>query len=194
MLLVLAVAGIGYWYYHSFGGGPKQSLLQAAYAVQMHDVADFERYVDVGSVTDKLVDQFADQPEALRMGGQGSAAMLQALRMLKPVLRRAAQNEVQHYVKTGTLRPDQQGPLPGGSVVGMAGQVLGAGGQFKGIRYVQEDGDQALVGIEIAQPAHDTTSVMELKMIDKGDHWQVVEITNTAALIKQAARWKSLRK
>jgi len=194
LLLAVVVASIGYWYYHSFGGGPKYSLLQAVYAVQTHDVTDFERYVDVESVTDKLVDQFAQQGEALHLTDTRSAALLQTLPMLKPLLRRTAQSEVQQYIKTGSIRTNQQGPIPGVSVVGMAGQVMGAGGQFKGIKYVHEQGEQALVGVEFAQPAHDTTSIVELRMIDKGDHWQVTEITNTGELIKQAVRWRSPQK
>ena len=189
-LLTLVVASIGYWYYRGFGGGPKSSLLQAAYAVQVHNAADFERYVDVESVTDKLVDQVAAQANTLRVANGSAAAVLQSLPLLKPMLRRTARSEVQRYIETGTLPTNSQGPLPGVSVVGMAGQVLGGGGQFKGIQYVREDGGQALVGVAFAQPAHDTTAIVELRMVDKGDHWQVTEITNARDLIRQAARWQ----
>ena len=188
VLLALAVASIGYWYYRGFGGGPKYALLQAAYAAQVHNAADFERYVDVESVTDKLVDQVAAQANTLQVANGSAAAVLQSLPLLKPMLRRTAHNEVRRYIETGTLPASSQSPLPGVSVVGMAGQVLGAGGQFKGIRYVHEDGEQALVGVAFAQPAHDTTAIIELRMIDKGDHWQVTEITNARDLIRQAAR------
>ena len=189
-LLTLVVASIGYWYYRGFGGGPKSSLLQAAYAVQAHNAADFERYVDVESVTDKLVDEVAGQANTLQVANGSAAAVLQSLPLLKPMLRRTARSEVQHYIETGALQTSSPSPLPGMSVVGMAGQVLGAGGQFKGIRYVREDGGQALVGVAFAQPAHDTTAIVELRMVDKGDHWQVTEITNARELIKQAARWQ----
>ena len=190
-LLIFVVAVVGYWYYHSSGGGPKYALLQAAYAVQAHNAADFERYVDVESVTDKLVDEVAGQANTLQIANGSAAAVLQSLPLLKPMLRRTARSEVQRYIETGTLPTSSQGPLPGVSVVGMAGQVLGAGGQFKGIRYVREQGAQALVGVAFAQPVHDTTAIIELRLVDKGDHWQVTEITNARDLIKQAARWQN---
>ena len=187
-LLALLVAGIGYWYYRDFGGGPTYSLLQAVHAVQAHNAADFERYVDVERVTDKLVDEVAGQANTMRVSNGNAAAVLRSLSLLKPVLRRTTRTEVQRYVETGTLQTSSAGPLPGLSVVGLAGQVLGAGGQFRGIQYVRENGGQALVGVAFAQSAHNTTAIIELRMVDKGDHWQVVEITNAGELIRQAAR------
>jgi hypothetical protein len=80
------------------------------------------------------------------------------------------------------------------SMLGMASKVVSADSKFKDVKYVNEQGDQALVGIEFTQPKYDTTLVVELKMRDKGDHWQVTEITNTGELIKHVARLEKQRR
>ncbi|PJJ48350.1 DUF2939 domain-containing protein [Hymenobacter chitinivorans] len=192
LLLLLAALGVGgYLYYRSLTTGPEYSLMQAAKATQDHDMAAFERYVDVNSVTGSLVDQVTSQSSALGLLNPGSFAFKGALRLLKPQLAKAAHKEVQNYVESGSLeaaaaaQPDR---LVKVSLAGLASKVVSNDSQFKDIKYVNEQGDKALVGIEITQPKYDTTMVIEVKMQDKGDYWQVKEITNTGELLKHVAR------
>jgi hypothetical protein len=49
---------------------------------------------------------------------------------------------------------------------------------FKGIKAVEEDGKIATVSLEFDQPRFDTTLVLDIKMRDKGNHWQLFDITN----------------
>ncbi|MBD2713498.1 DUF2939 domain-containing protein [Microvirga sp. STR05] len=190
LVLVAMVAG-GYFYYQSLKSGPKYSLMQAANAVRTHDVADFERYVDVSSVTGSLVDQVTNQGSALGLLNPGGMVFKGALRLMKPQLAQAARKELQHYIETGSVeaataaRPDK---LVNVSMLGLAGKVVNPDSQFKDIKYVNEQGEQALVGLEFTQPKYDTTLVVELKMLNRGDHWQVTEITNSGELLKHVAR------
>ncbi|UOQ54155.1 DUF2939 domain-containing protein [Hymenobacter cellulosivorans] len=192
LLLVLAALGVGgYLYYRSLTTGPEYSLMQAAKATQDHDMAAFERYVDVNSVTGSLVDQVTNQSSALGLLNPGSFAFKGALRLLKPQLSKAAHKEIQNYVESGSLeaaaaaQPDRAVKV---SLAGLASKVVSTDSKFKTIKYVNEQGEQALVGIEITQPKYDTTMVIEVKMQDKGDYWQVKEITNTGELLKHVAR------
>ncbi|UOQ73378.1 DUF2939 domain-containing protein [Hymenobacter cellulosilyticus] len=192
LLLFLAVLGVGgYLYYRSLTTGPEYSLMQAAKATQNHDMAAFERYVDVSSVTGSLVDQVTSQSSALGLLNPGSFAFKGALRLLKPQLSKAAHKEIENYVQSGSLeaaaaaQPDR---LVKVSLAGLASKVVSTDSQFKDIKYVNEQGENALVGIEITQPKYDTTMVIEVKMQDKGDYWQVKEITNTGELLKHVAR------
>jgi hypothetical protein len=192
LLLLLVVLGVGgYLYYRSLTTGPEYSLMQAAKATQDHDMAAFERYVDVNSVTGSLVDQVTTQSSVLGLLNPGSFAFKGALRLLKPQLAKAAHKEVQNYVETGSLeaaaaaQPERTVKV---SLAGLASKVVDSDSKFKDIKYVNEQGGQALVGIEITQPKYDTTMVIEVKMLDKGDYWQVKEITNTGDLLKHVAR------
>jgi hypothetical protein len=64
-VLLLALVAGGYYYYNSLKKGPEYALLQAAAATQTHDLAAFERYVDVDALTSHLVDDVANQGGAL---------------------------------------------------------------------------------------------------------------------------------
>lgn len=196
LVVVLVLAAGGYFWYQSLKAGPKYALAQAANAARTHDMTTFERYVDVGSVTGSLVDQVASQGSALGVLNPGGMMMKGALRLLKPQLAQAARKEVQRYIETGSVeaatetQPDR---LVSVSMMGLAGKLVNPGSQFKDIKYVNEQGEQALVGLEFTQPKYDTTLVVELKMRNRGDHWQVTEITNTGELLKHVARLEKQR-
>ncbi|WP_426489808.1 DUF2939 domain-containing protein [Hymenobacter sp. 102] len=190
LLLLIGLAAGAYWYYRELSTGPEYSLMQAYKAVSDHDAAAFERYVDVNSVTSNLVDQVADQSAALGALNPGGFALKGALRLLKPQLAQAARQEIKHYVETGAAPPAGAGPRPlvNVSVLGLAGKVVGEGSTFKGVKYSREEGEQAFIGLEFTQPRYDTTLVLEVKMQDRGDHWQATEISNTGEILQHVAR------
>jgi hypothetical protein len=191
LVVLLALAAGGYYYIQSVRNGPSGALAQAAAAVQTHDITTFEKYVDVNSVTNHLVDDVVSQGSAvtsLLPGGQ--LAMAGALRLLKPTLAKAAHKEVQRYVETGSLEAAAAAApkrLVNVSLTGLASKVVSPDSQFKGIKYTREEGDNAFVGIEVSQPKYDTTMVIDVKMRRVGDHWQLKEITNIADLLQQVA-------
>lgn len=193
LLLLLALGAGGYFYYNSLKSGPGYALMQAAAATQTHDLATFERYVDVDALTGHLVDDVASQGSMLSslMPG-GSFAMQGALRLLKPQLSKAAHKEIQRYVETGSLEAANAAApkhLVNLSFTGLASRVVSPDSKFKGIKYTTEKGDEALVGLEFTQPKFDTTMVLEVKLLKQADgHWQVKEITNTSELLRQVAQ------
>ncbi|TPG62977.1 hypothetical protein [Hymenobacter nivis] len=190
-IVLLALAAGAYYYVKSKKDGPTGALVQAAAAVQAHDVASFEKFVDVGSVTSHLVDNVANQGSLLTALVPGGGLMMGgALRLLKPTLAGAARKEVLRYVETGSLEAAAAAAPKRGvnvSILGLAGKVVGPDSKFKGIKYANEQGEQALVGLEFSQPRYDTTMVVEVKMLHRGDHWQLTEITNTGELLRRAA-------
>ena len=195
--LLLALVGGGYYYYRTLKGGPSGSLIAAAAAVQTHDMATFEKYVDVNSVTSYLVDDVTQQSSALTslMPG-GNLVMGGALRLLKPTLAKAARNEVQRYVETGSLEAAAAAApkrLMNISLTGLASKVVSPDSEFKGVKYTREEGDNAFVGLEVTQPRYDTTMVVEVKMHRQGDHWRMTQITNGGELLRGVARLEKKR-
>ena len=195
--LLLALVGGGYYYYRTVKSGPSGALVAAAAAVQTHDMATFEKYVDVNSVTSHLVDDVTQQSSTLTslMPG-GSLMMGGALKLLKPALAKAAHNEVQRYVETGSLEAASAAApkrLVNISLTGLAGKVVSPDSEFKGVKYTREEGDNAFVGLEVTQPRYDTTMVVEVKMRRQGDHWQLTQITNSAELLRGVARLEKKR-
>lgn len=195
--LLLALAGGGYYYYRTLKSGPSGSLVAAAAAVQTHDMATFEKYVDVNSVTSHLVDDVMQQGSVLTSLMPGSSLMMGgAMRLLKPTLAKAAHNEVQRYVETGSLEAATAAApkrLVNISLTGLAGKVVSPDSEFKGVKYTREEGDNAFVGLEVTQPRYDTTMVVEVKMRRQGDHWQLTQITNSAELLRGVARLEKKR-
>src|SRR6476620_1307656 len=192
-ILVLALLG-GYLYYRSFISGPKYSLLQAKEAAQNHNMAEFEKYVDVKSLTTNLVDQVAQQQSLISSLVPGLGIAKGALQYLKPTLANAAHSEVKNYIETGEIsQAARTGRRPIISLAALAGKIISDSSEFKGISYVKESGETALVGIKFTQPKYDTTMVLEVKMIDKGDYWQATEISNMGSLISHVARLEKKR-
>ena len=190
-VFLLALAGGGYYYFRSLKNGPSGALAQAAAAVQTHDMATFEKYVDVNSLTSHLVDDVAQQGSALTSLLPGGGLLMGgAIRMLKPTLANAAHQEVQRYVETGSLEAAAAAApkrLVNISLTGLASKVVGNDSQFKGIKYTREEGDNAYMGLEVSQPRYDTTMVVEVKLRRLGDHWQMTQIMNSGELLRNAA-------
>ncbi|SDY03303.1 hypothetical protein [Hymenobacter psychrophilus] len=197
ILIVLVAVGVGaYLYYYKVRTAPEYSLMQAYNAIDNHDPEAFGQYVNVSSVTNSLVDDVADNGSALGVLNPGGMALTGALRLLKPQLAKAAQKEVQRYVETGSVEAASAAApkrLVNVSMMGLAGKVVGENSKFRGIAYSREEGEQALVGLEFTQPRYDTTLVLEVKMLRRGDHWQATEITNTGAVLQHVARMEKRR-
>lgn len=198
LLLVLAAVVVGgYLYYREVTTGPKFALGQAVKALHDHDVNSFEKYVDVESVTGSLVDQVADQSKVMGLVIPGGGLVTRGLLGLaKPQLAKAARKEMEHFVETGSLeaaaasQPERKVKV---SMAGLASKVISPESSFKGVKYVNEQGEQALVGLEFTQPKYDTTMVLEVKMRDRGDYWQVTEITNLGQALGHVARLEKQR-
>ncbi|SFQ29365.1 hypothetical protein [Hymenobacter arizonensis] len=196
-VLLLALVAGGYYYYRSLKQGPQGALVAAAAAVQTHDMAAFEKYVDVSSVTGHLVDDISQQGSVLSSLVPGGSLMMGgAMRMLKPALAKAAHQEVQRYVETGSLEEAAAAApkhVVNVSLTGLVGKVVSPDSQFKGIKYSREEGDNAFVGLEVSQPKYDTTMVVEVKLRRVGDHWQMTQITNGGELLRGVAQLEKKR-
>ncbi len=197
LVLLVALGAGGYYYYRSLRQGPSGALVAAAAAVQTHDMPTFEKYVDVNSVTTHLVDDVTQQGSALTALVPGGGLLMgSAMRLLKPTLARAAHQEVQRYVETGSLEAAAAAApqhLMNISLTGLASKVVGPNSEFKGIKYSREEGENAFVGLEISQPKYDTTMVVEVKLRHRGDHWQMTQITNSGELLRNVTQLEKQR-
>lgn len=188
-LVVLAAAVGGYGYYRNWVTSPTYSLLQAHAAMQKHDMAAFEKYVNVTSITGHLVDDMAQQKGVVSLLNPGSAVLQQALQLMKPQLAGVARKEVEKYVTTGSFAKDPARQKKVDiSFNSLWHKVVSDSSQFKGVKYTREAGETTFVGLEFTQPKFDTTLVLEVKMQNQGDHWQATEITNTSEILKNVAR------
>ena len=189
LILVVVVLIGGYTYYRNLVTSPKYSLLQAHEAMQDHDMAAFEKYVNIESITTDLVNDMSQQKSLISLLNPGSMVLKQAMQFMKPQLASVARKEVQKYVETGSFAkdPTRQKKVDV-SLNGLWNKVVSDSSQFKGVQYTREEGETAFVGLEFTQPRYDTTFVLEVKMQNQGDYWQATEITNTSDIFKGIAR------
>lgn len=192
VFLLVLIAG-GYYYYAYLRNTPVSALMQAARATQTHDIASFERFVDVDALAGGVVDDVASQSTLVASLVPGSGLMLRSgLSLLKPQLTKAAHAEVQRFVETGSIEAAEAAApkrLMRVSFLGLVGRVVGPASSLKGIKYTKEAGDEARVGVEFTQPRYDTTMVAEVLLQRQPDgHWQAKRITNTGAMLRQIAR------
>lgn len=193
LLLVVAAVG-GYLYYRNLVSSPKYSLLQAHEAMQDHDMAAFEKYVNVESITGNLIDDMAQQKGVMTLLNPGSLAFKQALQFMKPQLADVVRKEVEKYVESGTFAKDPaQKKKIDISFNGLWHKIVSDSSAFKGVKYTREEDETAFIGLEFTQPRYDTTFVLEVKMQNKGDYWQATEITNTGDIFKGLARLQKQR-
>ena len=193
VVLLLTLAAGGYYYFRYLRDTPVAALMQAGRATQTHDIATFNRFVDVEAVTGGIVDEVASQSNLLgALVPGGGFALRSSLGLLKPQLAKAAQAEVERFVETGSLDAATAAApkrLVNVSLLGLLGRVVGPGSNFKGIKYSTTTGDEAHVGIELTQPKLSTTLVADLALQRQADgHWQVKRITNMGTLLRQSIR------
>lgn len=189
LVLIVVLAIGGYTYYRNLVTSPKYSLLQAHEAMEDHDMAAFEKYVNVESIAGNLITDMSQQKGLINMLNPGSMVLKQALQFMKPQLAGVARKEVQKYVETGSFAKDPTREKKVDiSFNGLFNKVVSDSSEFKGVKYTREEGETAFVGLEFTQPRYDTTFVLEVKMQNKGDYWQATEITNTGDILKGVAR------
>jgi hypothetical protein len=190
-VLLMALAAGGYYYFYHLRNTPVAALMQAVRATQTHDVATFDRFVDVEALTEGIVDEVVSQGPLLEtLVPGGGLALRSSLGLLKPQLAKAAHAEVERFVETGSLEaaaaPRQ---LFNVSLLGLLGRVVGPGSTFKGIKYTNTTGDAAHVGIEFSQPQSDSTLVADVALQRQPDgHWQVKRLTNLGTLLQRTIR------
>lgn len=180
-LIIIGLAGY-YWHWtHS----PKYSLWQIKKAVKTHDMDSFNKYVDIESVVDRLIDQAlegklgetkapSNQWEA---AGQNLASGL--IKFMKPQLTKVAKDEIASYIEKGTpdikQAQDQGNNKDADSFINKPGLYEG---QYAGVSYVKKDGKIAVVGVEMDYSVYDAKLILDIKMREKNGYWQVAELSN----------------
>ncbi len=191
LILVLGVAGYAYWRYTT--SRPTYALRQAQQAIQAHDAAAFDRYVDVEAISTQLLTDLTAQRSLLGALNPASWVVRGLSGMARPALAAGAKRQVDAFVETGSL---EKARAEGGkfSLAGLVTKVVSDSSEFKGVTYERVlDNGTAEVGIAFTQPRYDTTLVVNLRLRDRGDHWQVTEIVRPGEIFGHVGRMEKDR-
>jgi len=190
LFVAIVAGGIIYWQYTRT---PKYSLWQAKKAIEQHDLASFEKYVDVEGITNNLIDQILEistdetkpQDEWKQLGEAIAKGLIS---LLKPNLTKILKQQIVEYVEMGKFEEEKKSRESEEPEISLSDLWNKSGGErnvFKGIAYVKKEGKIAYVGLEFFQEKYDTSLILSLKMRDKGRYWQVAEISNFSEFMRK---------
>ena len=182
--LVLAIAAAaGYWY---FTRSPLFTLWQTKRAMDHHDLALFQTYVDVPGVSRALVDRAA-APVMTRPGGPtsplgraGRVLGQGAVAVLRLPTAEAIERAIEALVARGSPPRDDDG---------RAGpRVRVTIRHVRTLKYVRQDAYYAYVGVGVEADPPTADQLVEFKLRRLPDRWQVAEIANGRALVHVTMR------
>ena len=181
IFLLLATAGIVFWQYTTT---PRYSLLQIKKAYDQHDFSSFEKYVDIETVTNSLVNQFLDKfLEANRTKDKeeviGQSFYKGLVEFLKPKLNTIAKDQITDIIETGKFEEQikkEDSKDKESSSSNKLDRSDNVKNIFQGIEYEKKEGKICYVGLKILNEKTNSTSTIDIKMRDKGGYWQVVEV------------------
>jgi len=175
---LVTVTGLFYWNYIT---SPQYSLGQISKSFSEHDLTTFQKYVDIDGVISNLFDQQMDMVTNERKVGEGLAKDFAKgiVTLMRPqmieLLKRQTNKliEAGNFDKTDTVNTKKE-PFSLAEVWNKSGN----GNNISGIREIKRDGKIATVILEISQARFDTTLLFNIKMRDKGNYWQLAEISD----------------
>ena len=149
LVLIIAVSTIFYW---NFRHSPQYSLKQAFLAVKNHDVATFEKYVELDKVLDKLKSHFE---------------------YVYPVseLKKLIINDIES-ISNNDINNQQKQYIFNISDISMLKY------NFKDIKCVKKEGVLATVGLSFFNFVNKQDYTMELIMRKQNGYWQLIELRN----------------
>jgi hypothetical protein len=158
---------------------PSYALHEASTAIREHDLAAFQRFVDTEKLAGRFVDDelvsATDQTSKNEFGALAAGIFM----MMRPQLVKAAQEALERAVETGTFdagKAQQKNPAETANAYWKPSSAKVSG--YRKIAYVKKQGKIAIAGLEIYDADVDKVFVLDLKLRDLGDHWQVTETAN----------------
>ncbi len=181
---VLLISGAGYWYWTTT---PQYSLRCIGKSIKQHDLAIFKKYVDVDSMANRavnqLIDVYMDDPE---IGDDNINELAQGVvEVLKSQLVKLFTNEIESFVESGEFEANEDSEGEGISPNELWNKAGSKSANLIGISNVKKEGKIAVVGMKIQLPEYNSEIVLDLKMRDRGNYWQLVEISNIGDAVKK---------
>lgn len=186
VILLFAVTAVSVWYFSYYTKTPDYSIRMIQSAVTKHDMAQFQKYVDLDHLLntscDALMDGLIDSERPL--SEEARVAVSGFSKMFKAPLVMSFKGIINHYVESGewtndaSKSVDQGIPIDSDVVLSKSGLKQTV---FQKIDYVGVDKDAgiATVGVRVFQQEADEEFVLEVQFVrtDAGI-WRASEITN----------------
>lgn len=201
LALIAGALGLAYWYWTTT---PSYAVNSIVDSLKQHDVQTFEKYVDVDSVASHAFDDLLEGPareEILgRMGRMDSFLGAGFIRFFKRDIINMAHERLVHVVadpgirldavtdsSTNTLGSYHINPRTRQTLVDYGLSKYG----FRGIKYLQTQGNDARLGLEFFSPRLRNSYIVEFRLEDAGGYWRVTQLTNLPELLERYIQTKN---
>jgi hypothetical protein len=180
----LLVAAIWVW---GFIHSPVYSLSKIRSAVENHDFAKFEKYVDIdGFVTTGLTDLASLSANSQSFLSAGDIVG-NLLGEQKETVFKFMHNMVKSFIERGRFDDKNTG---NGIVSSILTQAQIPQFRLSGIDKVRREGQICRVSLNLHVDSYDGDAILELMMRNKGTYWQVAEMTNLSDFVQRLAELK----
>jgi hypothetical protein len=179
-MLILALIIIGGFFFWKTTTTPSYSLSKVKQALEQHDIEMFKKYVGLDEVISSLIDQNLQNVDQVNettneMEQLGKEIGSGLIKLFKPQVTEQYKEEITKFIETGTFEYEQNTAKDKSYSLSA---ILTYSNNLNGIEYIKEEGKIAYVGIGLKQERYDTVLVIDIKMRDKGNYWQIIELPN----------------
>jgi TonB family protein len=198
VVVLVLVASMGAFFYRSYTHSPEYALVQAGEAIREHDIAGFDRYVDLDTAIPAAIDALLDlrlSPDKNTGLGETLAAGL--VKLAAPNLAIIAKREVHTAIEKGDLRIEERNlglldrqiqDAARGLFSNFTEHISHApsiwdwlsGHSDPSIRVFSTQGKICFLRLTVQD-----APALDFKLRDTGDHWQIIELANSRELIEK---------
>lgn len=189
LVAVCVVAAGATWYFLHFIKTPEYSLGLIQQAVQKHDVAVFNKHVDLESVLARGFDDVIENvlAEDQKLDETQKRMALGFAKLMKGAVVTEFKSGILRYVETGSWEASdgqQQKKIDAEQVANKTGLKDSA---FRGIAYTKKEGASAVVGVKLFNEEQQREFVVDVRMRELEDgSWQIAEVSNLQKLLQEA--------
>jgi hypothetical protein len=175
VVIASAVMGLLFYFWH-YSSTPQYSVIMLLRSVKSHDWEKFQKYVDVDSVSENLVDDaaefFTGKLEESGHGGLIGKFLNKGLgEALKPQIKEKIKGSMKDFIESSSDRDSEKSAE-------LRKKLL----LNSSIKCLEKEGKIAVVALNIKDEDKDVT--VKLKMRQTESHWQLIQILNPEEIVK----------
>lgn len=185
------------WYFAYYTKTPTYSLITIKEAIDKHDLAKFNKHVDLDNSLsrgyDDLTSAVLETDKSLTTQQKAFAGGF--IQMFKPAIVASLKDGIIRYVETGSWE-DKKPDAPKKQAQKLDPEKIAENtaiktSTFQGVEYTKKDGKTAILGVKIHEKETGKDFIIDIKMRQLEDGtWQIAEFSNLKQYIIELTKAK----